>query len=106
MNKFTSIAGAAALAIAVSGVAATPSSADPAGAAIGAGLAGGILGFMAGAAVAGAPHQHVYVEDGYDAGPDYDVRDHVRACFHAYRSYDLDTDTYVGIDGYRHQCDL
>ena len=31
---------------------------------------------------------------------------HVAACEERYRSYDPDTDTFVGRDGYRHECRL
>jgi len=107
MYKFLSIVGAAALAITVSMAAATPSSADSASDAVGAGLVGGVLGFMAGSALSDGPRHHrVYVDDGYDDGSDYDTRAHIRACFDAYHSYDLRSDTYLGYDGYSHQCDL
>jgi hypothetical protein len=109
MKKLISIAGAAALAIAVSMSAATPSMADPAGDALGAGIVGGMFGFMAGAALANGPRTHVYVDQGYDYadyGPAYSDRAHIRACFRAYRSYDVRSDTFAGYDGYRHQCDL
>ena len=113
MSKFISIVGTAALAIAVSMSAATPSSADSTSDAIGAGIVGGIFGFVAGSALASSSHHHVYVDEGYDYGPDYadyspdyDYRDHVHACFSTYRSYDVRSDTYLGFDGYRHQCEL
>jgi hypothetical protein len=118
MNKLLSIAGAAALAIAISASAATPSLADPASDAIGAGIVGGMFGFIAGAALADAPHHRVYVDESYDYdyadqsydpadySSGYDTRAHIRACFGAYRSYDVSSDTYLGYDGYRHQCDL
>ena len=58
----------------------------------GAGLAAGVLGFAAGAAIAnGISHNG----DGHEA-----------ACYRAYRSYDARTDTYLGYDGYRHTCEL
>ncbi|MEO8884358.1 MAG: BA14K family protein [Devosia sp.] len=99
MNKFISIAGAAALALVVSVSMATPSSADDAGSAI----AGGVLGFMAGAAVAGSgPHYSHY--DSYDDGS-FAWRHHVRACFRAYGDdYDPQSDTFIGDDGYEHRC--
>ena len=62
----------------------------------GAGLAAGILGFAAGAAIAGAAEDR-----GYD-----DDRGHVDACLQAYKSYDVRSDTYLGYDGYRHRCEL
>ena len=55
-------------------------------------IGAGILGFAAGAAIAGAAESN--------------HRDHVDACFSAYRSYDPRTDTYLGYDGYRHRCML
>lgn len=110
MNKFISIACASALAIAVSLSMATPSSADPASDAIGAGIVGGVFGFMAGAALAGSAHHRVYVDDSYDsyddAGYGYGYDDHVQACLDTYRSYDVRSDTYLGYDGYRHECEL
>jgi hypothetical protein len=33
-------------------------------------------------------------------------RDHVRACQSTYRSYDRQSDTYMGYDGRRHQCEF
>jgi len=100
MNKLITIAGAAVLALTVSLSAATPSSADDAGAAI----AGGVLGFMAGAAVAGSGPHYVTHYDGYDDGS-YGWRHHVRACFRAYGvDYDPHSDTFIGDDGYEHRC--
>jgi hypothetical protein len=58
-------------------------------------IGAGILGFAAGAAIAGAAANARADDDG-----------HVRACLDAYRSYDPRTDTYLGYDGYRHRCDL
>jgi hypothetical protein len=55
-------------------------------------IGAGILGFAAGAAIAGAAESS--------------HRDHVDACFAAYRSYDPRSDTYLGYDGYRHRCRL
>ncbi|HTJ57710.1 MAG TPA: hypothetical protein VL418_09130 [Devosiaceae bacterium] len=102
MKKLISIGGAAALAIALSLSAASPSAADPAGAAI----AGGVLGFMAGAAVgsaaANSPPPRPYHEGG-----DYAWRRHVRACFDAYgRDYDPRTDTYLSRGGHPRYCRL
>jgi hypothetical protein len=53
----------------------------------------GLFGFAAGALVAGA------LDNGNGTY-------HVRACENAYRSYDVRTDTYLGYDGARHQCQL
>jgi hypothetical protein len=111
MKKLLSLGGAAALAIALSLSSASPSSADPAGAAI----AGGVLGFMAGAAAASAGPHYVYRDSDFGRwrayGPrwgfrsDYAWRAHVRACFEAYgRDYDPRTDTYLGRGGRPHRC--
>jgi len=101
MNKLLSIAGAGALVLAVMASAATPSFADPAGDTVGAGIVGGVLGFMAGAAVAGSA-PHVYYHDS-----DFAWRHHVRSCFRAYgEDYDPDSDTVIGYDGYEHRCRL
>ena len=59
-------------------------------------IGAGILGFAAGAAIAGAAQDRSYAsEDG-----------HTAACEDAYRSYDVRTDTYLGYDGVRHYCQL
>ena len=103
------IGSAAAMAAAVSLVAAAPASAQPfpwwhhhyyhgyygpgPGPAIGAGL----LGFAAGAALAGAAQNGYYADQ--DGG-------HVAACESQYRSYDIRTDSYLGYDGFRHTCEL
>jgi hypothetical protein len=113
MKKLLSIGAAAALAVALSLSSASPSSADPAGAAI----AGGVLGFMAGAAAAGAgPAYHYNDRDfgrwrvygghwGYR--DDFGWRRHIRDCFAAYgRSYDPRTDSYIGRNGYPRRCRL
>lgn len=63
-------------------------------------LAAGIFGFAAGAIIAGAANS-----DNEDRVIDYGD-DHVAACQQAYRSYDFRTDTYLGYDNYRHQCQL
>jgi hypothetical protein len=103
MNKLSAGGIAALLALGLSAAVVAPANAAPywwyhhhhhggywggPGPAIGA----GILGFAAGAAIAGAAESN--------------HRDHVDACFSAYRSYDPRTDTYLGYDGYRHRCML
>lgn len=111
MNRLIAIGSALAVAAGVSLAAAAPASAQMGpwwwhnhhhyyhgyygpGPAIGA----GILGFAAGAAIAGAANNdRVYVSGD---------RDHVTACEDAYRSYDVRTDTYLGYDGNRHYCEL
>jgi hypothetical protein len=59
-------------------------------------IGAGILGFAAGAAIAGAARDRAYVSGD----------DHIAACEEAYRSYDVRTDTYLGYDGLRHYCEL
>jgi hypothetical protein len=110
MNKIISVAGAAALIAGLSLSAIAPANAQMyhrhfgPGFGPGPALGLGILGFAAGAAVAGAARGN----DGYYGGGYYggDYRAHVAACEDAYRSYDVRTDTYLGYDGYRHECDL
>jgi hypothetical protein len=124
MHKLVSIAAAALLGLAVYGSAAAPSLAHDD--AVGPALAGGMLGFIAGAAVAGDHHSHVYQDDsddgddygpppphwhhfgpGYGYGPDGGWHAHIRACFQAYgHNYDPRTDTFIGRDGYPHHCRL
>ena len=112
MNKFLSIGSIIVLAVAVSASSAAPSMADSSSDAVAAGVLGGMFGFVAGAAVAGSDHHHVYVDENYDTGPQYDpgygpsYDDHEQACIDTYRSYSIRTDTYLGYDGYRHHCDL
>lgn len=111
MNKFLTITAAATLAVVTSLSAISPSKADPAGAAV----AGGVLGFMAGAAAAGGlgPHYVYHDSDFYrfrGYGPRWGFRSdiawrrHVQACFAAYPSYDPRTDTYIGRDRRPHRC--
>lgn len=79
----------------------------------GAGLFGGMLGLMAGAAIA-STGSHVSVH--YSEVPDYGYRDidsdytwrhHVRACFRAYGDdHDPESNTYIGYHGYEHRCRL
>ena len=57
-------------------------------------VAAGLFGFAVAAAVASS------VNNGNDSSA------HVRACENAYRSYAIDTDSYLGYDGARHQCEL
>ncbi|MEP6566340.1 MAG: BA14K family protein [Mesorhizobium sp.] len=64
---------------------------------LGIGIAAGVGGFVLGALL--TQPRTVYVDD------DYGSR-HVRRCFDRYSSYDPDSDTYVGYDGYRHYCRL
>jgi hypothetical protein len=108
MSKVLSLVAGVGLAATLIVSATAPSRADE----FGAGLFGGVLGFMAGAAIASsAPHVSVH-EYGYV--PDYGYegnasswRRHVRACFRAYGdSYDPGSNTFIGYDGYEHRCRL
>lgn len=67
--------------------------------------AAALFGFAAGAAIAGSA-ANARNQDLYDDGPVADDSDHVAACEDAYRSYDVESDTYLGFDGIRHQCVL
>jgi hypothetical protein len=115
MKTLISIAGVAALGVALSLALVSPSAADPAGDAV----AGGVLGFMAGAAVGSAAGGgYDAYHDGYGAygprrdfgpryGGGYGWRRHVRACFRAYGSdYDPGTNTYTDDYGDEHRCRL
>lgn len=107
MKTLVSLAGGAALAVALSLALVSPSAADPAGDAI----AGGMLGFMAGAMVGGAAASGgggYYV---YHTGPRYSGgygwRQHVRACFRAYGDdYDPASNTYIDDYGDERRCRL
>ena len=68
-------------------------------------LAAGIFGFAAGAIIAGAISnsnsgngQVIRRSGSYEA--------HVDACYDRYRSYDEESDTFLGYDGRRHRCNL
>jgi len=65
---------------------------------IGIGIAAGVGGFLLGSALAQQPRS-VYVDE--DGGSW-----HVRRCMARYPSYDPDSNTYVGYDGYEHYCRL
>lgn len=113
MNKILPFAGAAILATALSLTAIVPASAHQIH---GPGLAfgAGVLGFMAGAAIASSNRGYYddgYYDRGYYGGGGWSA--HVAACEDAYRSYVAPgegprsiVDTYVGYDGNRHQCML
>jgi hypothetical protein len=60
-------------------------------------VAAGIFGFALGAAIVGSASR-------YDDDDDYD--DHVAACEARYRSYDAETDMFLGYDGEYHRCNL
>lgn len=64
----------------------------------GAAIAGSILGFALGAAIAGSSSDHdYYVAHRYDRG--WRAR-----CRASYPAFDYGTGTYLGDDGYRHYC--
>ncbi len=112
MKKIVSLAAAAAIALVGTVSLSTPSSADPAGAAI----IGGVAGFMAGAALAGSGPHYVYHDNdfgrwrGYGGHwgyhDDFGWRQHIRACFATYPTYDPRTDTFIGRDRRPHRCRL
>lgn len=64
-------------------------------------IASGLFGFgfgaILGAAIANS-HNNGRVEGNYSA--------HVDACYDRFRSYDEETDSYLGYDGFRHRCNL
>ena len=64
-------------------------------------VAAGIFGFAIGAAIVGSMNR-----DGgrYDNGSRFD--DHVQACEAQYRSYNAETDMFLGYDGHYHRCNL
>jgi hypothetical protein len=64
----------------------------------GAAIAGGILGFMLGAAIAGSNQDRDYYHAHRN---DNDWRSR---CSKAYRSFNPGTGTYLGTDGYRPYC--
>jgi len=64
---------------------------------LGIGIAAGLGGFVLGSLL--AQPRTVYVDEGGGSW-------HVRRCYDRYRSYDQDSDTYLGNDGYRHYCRL
>lgn len=69
-------------------------------------IASGIFGFTFGAALGSiianstnnSGNAVVYSGNNYDS--------HVQACYNRYRSYDEETDTFMGFDGIRHRCNL
>jgi hypothetical protein len=56
----------------------------------------------------GYPSYAYGYDDGYDSSyADQGVGDeHVQACLERYRSYDPDSDTFLGNDGMRHRCNV
>ena len=63
-------------------------------------VAAGIFGFAVGAAIVGSMNR--YDDDDYDG----DFDDHVAACEAQYRSYNAETDMFLGYDGDYHRCNL
>jgi hypothetical protein len=67
---------------------------------LGIGIAAGVGGFVLGSLLAQQEQPRtVYVEE--DGGSW-----HVRRCMARYTSYDPDSNTYIGYDGYEHYCRL
>ena len=62
-------------------------------------LGAGIFGFAVGAAIASSVNND---RGGYDAG----YNSHVARCEAKYRSYNAETDMYLGFDGDYHRCRL
>lgn len=90
MNKVFAVAGAAALALAISLSASTPSSADAGSDAAAAAFAGGVFGFVAGAAIAGSSNEDNSYSVDYSSS---DWEQHVQDCEDAYGwRYDAETD--------------
>lgn len=70
-------------------------------------IASGILGFTFGAAIGSIIANGNNTRGGdvvIGRANNYDS--HVSACYDRYRSYDAETDTYMGFDGVRHRCRL
>jgi hypothetical protein len=75
---------------------------DNGGAVIGGLAAGTLLGLGIGA-IASQPR---YYDEGYEVPPPRGIawRNHVDYCLDRYRSYNPQTDTYIGRDGYEYRC--
>jgi hypothetical protein len=86
MHKLLSIGAAATVALGLSLVAVAPSQAFPHHNAVGVGIAAGLFGLAAGAALANASDHAWYHGDDWDQ--------HVQDCEDAYDNYDWHTDTY------------
>jgi hypothetical protein len=66
-------------------------------------------GAFLGGVLIGSALNNAYYDDYYDDPPPrrYGYRvadDHVAYCLDRYRSYDVETDSFLGYDGYRHRC--
>lgn len=73
------------------------------------GIAAGLFGFGFGALLGGAianqnNNNNYGGQPVYSGGSSY--QSHVRACYARYRSYDEQTNTFMGYDGIRRQCQL
>ncbi|MDB5531207.1 MAG: BA14K-like protein [Devosia sp.] len=68
-------------------------------------IASGLFGFgfgaILGSAIANSNNNDRVIGRVYNGGSS-----HVQACYARYRSYDANSDTYMGYDGYRHRCNL
>jgi hypothetical protein len=64
----------------------------------GAAVAAGFLGFVLGAAIAGSQTDRTY------ANQRMSDRNWINSCSQRYRSFDPNSGTYLGYDGYRHYC--
>ena len=62
----------------------------------------GIFGFIAGAAIANSINNSN--DNGWSGNGSYNS--HVARCEARYRSYDEETDSFLGYDGNRHRCNL
>jgi len=105
MFKRTIVSGLIATTVAAGALAGTaqPSAAHPLHhhRGLGIGIAAGVGGLVLGSLLAQQQPRTVYVEDdGYDGSR------HVRRCMARYSSYDPDSNTYIGYDGYEHYCHL
>jgi hypothetical protein len=65
-------------------------------------IGAGIFGFAVGAAIANGFNN----DRGYDRGYDRGWESHVARCEARFRSYNANTDTYLGYDGNYHRCTL
>ncbi|WP_027146870.1 BA14K family protein [Mesorhizobium sp. WSM3626] len=101
MFKRTFISGLIATTVAATALVGTvqPSAAHSHHHDLGIGIAAGVGGFVLGSLLAQQQPRTVYVDE--DGGSW-----HVRRCFARYASYDPDSDTYIGHDGYSHYCRL
>jgi hypothetical protein len=64
-------------------------------------------GAFLGGVLIGSALNSAYYDDYYDYPPRRYYRvadDHVAYCLDRYRSYDVETDSFLGYDGYRHRC--